>query len=184
MNEFYGERACFQSCTIQNWCSKEILYCQFLQNHSDVAAENSFDEIGNIIILLRRMFTIVLLTQRSRLSGPFRYLTRFHKVYRIFFRSIWKSFQMKTGSFVRIFQADFELHFFKFSIFTLFLIYNLLGVLYGHDFFSDVKIWAQQTFQIPWICTWSSHKRFWGYLKKVWAQLWARIGAQSQLGIF
>ena len=145
-----------------------LIYCQFLQNHSDVAAKISFDEIGNIIILLRRMFTIVLLTQRSRLSGPFRYLTRFHKVYRIFFRSIWKSFQMKTGSFVRIFQADFDLHFFKFSIFTLFLIYNLLGVLYGHDFFL-----------LTWRYGLNRHSRYLGFVheahKNISGDIWKKF---------
>ena len=75
------------------------VYCHFLQNRSDVAAKNSVDEIVNIIRLLWRMITIVLLTQRSRLSGPSKYLARFHKVYRKFSRSIWKKVSAQNRRF-------------------------------------------------------------------------------------
>ena len=57
-----------------------------------------------------------------------------------FLEAFEKNFQLKTGRFVRIFQADFALHFFKTSIFPLFLTYNLLGVSYGHDIFTNAKI--------------------------------------------
>ena len=79
--------------------SRKKSYCHFLQNRSDVAAKNSVDEIVNIIRLLCRMITIVLLTQRSRLSGPFKYLARFHKGYRKFSRSIWKKVSAQNRRF-------------------------------------------------------------------------------------
>ena len=108
------------------------------------------DVFGIIIWLICRMITIFLLTQRARLSGPSRYLERFHKVYRKFSRGIWKKFQLKIWGFIRIFQPDFELHFSKSQLFSLFLTYNLIGVSYGHDFFTDAKRKAKRTFRIPW----------------------------------
>ena len=45
------------------------------------------------------MITIVLLKQRSRLSGPFKYLARFQKVYRKFSRSIWKKVSAQNRRF-------------------------------------------------------------------------------------
>ena len=93
-----------------------------------------------IIWLICRMVTIFLLTQSARLSGPSRYLERFHKVYRKFSRGIWKKFQLKIWGFIRIFQPDFELHFSKSQLFSLFLTYNLIGVSYGHDFMNAFKV--------------------------------------------
>ena len=34
---------------------------------------------------------------------------------------------------------DFELHFSKSQLFSLFLTYNQIGASYGHDFFTDAK---------------------------------------------
>ena len=57
-----------------------------------------------------------------------------------FSRSLSKKFHPKKGGFVRIFQTDFELHLSKSQHFSLFLRYNLIGVSFGHDLFTDVKI--------------------------------------------
>ena len=35
--------------------------------------------------------------------------------------------------------ASFQLHFLKISTFLLFLTCNLIGALYGHDFFTDAE---------------------------------------------
>ena len=58
-----------------------------------------FRFIANIFLLVCRMITIFLLTQRAKLSGPFRYIG-----------PLKKSFSPKKWGFVRIFQPDFELH--------------------------------------------------------------------------
>ena len=61
-----------------------------------------------------------------------------------------KKSQLKTCGFVRIFQADFDLHFSPSKFFSLLLKYNLIGVSYGHDFFlTDSKIQFNQAFHIP-----------------------------------
>ena len=74
----------------------------------------------HIIRLVCRMVTIFLLTQRARLSGPFRYLEHVRQANRKFSRGLWKKFQPKKWGFVRIFQPDFELHFFKIRTFCTF----------------------------------------------------------------
>ena len=45
---------------------------------------------ANIFLLVCRMITIFLLTQRARLSGPFRYLEHVRKVNKKFSRGLWK----------------------------------------------------------------------------------------------
>eukprot|EP00493_Phyllostaurus_siculus_P000597 UN00599 len=42
--------------------------------------------------------------------------------------------------FCQIFPSHFELNFFKFQFFSLFVTYNLIGVSCGHDFFTHVNI--------------------------------------------
>ena len=64
----------------------------------------------------------------------------FIKVTGNFLEAFQKKFLLKTGGFLRIFQADLQLDVFKISVFPLFLTHNLLGVSYGHDFFTDAKI--------------------------------------------
>ena len=81
---------------------------------------NFFHFSWHKIWLVRRAVTIFLLTQRARLSGPLRYLQRCRTAYETFSRGIWKKFQLKTWGFVRMFQPDFELQFFKISTFFTF----------------------------------------------------------------
>ena len=62
-----------------------------------------------------------LLTQRTRLSGPPKYLQRCRKAHKKFSRGIWKKkFQLKIWGFVRIFQPYFVLNFFLISWAELF----------------------------------------------------------------
>ena len=62
---------------------------------------------------MRRVVTIFLLKQTTRLGGPLRYLEHVCKVYRKFSRGLWKkSFTSEKWSFFRIFQPHFEFHFF------------------------------------------------------------------------
>ena len=79
-----------------------------------------FAFFANIFLLVCRMVTIFLLTQAARLGGPLRYLEHVRKVNRKFSRAFEKKFQSQKWGFVRIFQPDFEFHFFKISTFFTF----------------------------------------------------------------
>ena len=75
---------------------------------------------ANIFSLVYRMVTIVLLTQRTRLSVPSDTLNMLVKSTENLLEVFEKKFQPKKLGFVRIFQPDFELHFFKISTFFTF----------------------------------------------------------------
>ncbi len=57
---------------------------------------NFFHFSWHKIWLVRRAVTIFLLTERTRLGGPLRYLEHVCKVYRKFSRGLWKKFQPKN----------------------------------------------------------------------------------------
>ena len=59
---------------------------------------NFFHFSWHIIRLVCRVVTIFLLTQNTRLGGPFKYLEHIRKVHRKFSRGLWKkSFSPKNG---------------------------------------------------------------------------------------
>ena len=67
------------------------------------------------------MVTIFLLTQRARVGKPFRYLEYVRQANGKFLEALEKKVSApKKWGFVRIFQHDFELHFFKISTFFTF----------------------------------------------------------------
>ena len=72
------------------------------------------------------------LTQKARSGEPFRYLEYARKVNRRISRDLWKKVLVQKKQVV---SDDFKLHFFKISIFSLFLTYNPIVVSYGHDIF-------------------------------------------------
>ena len=80
----------------------------------------------NILVLVCRAVTIFLLTQRTRLGGPFKYLEPIEN----FPGAFEKKFQPKKWSFVRIFQHDFELRFYSFSELKLFFQMSLENFLW------------------------------------------------------
>ena len=70
-----------------------------------------------IFLLLCSIVTIVLLTQRGRLTRLLRCFENSCEVHRKFSRVISPKVSLKTTLFVKIFQPDFEFHFFKNSTF-------------------------------------------------------------------
>ena len=131
-------------------------YCHFLQNRSDVAAKNSVDEIVNIIRLLCRMITIVLLTQRSRLSGPFKYLARFHKGYRKFSRSIWKKVSAQNRRFSQNIPS---------WLWAPFLAHNWAETFfkYPQKLFCGLHVHIQGIWKVFWAHIFASVKKSWPY---------------------
>ena len=57
---------------------------------------NTFGFSWHIFWSVSRAVTILLLMQRSRLGGPFRYLEHVRKIHRKFSRGLWKKFELKT----------------------------------------------------------------------------------------
>ena len=74
------------------------------------------------------------LTQRSRLSGPYRFLEDIHKTHRKFYRDIWEKVSPQKLRFVRIFEPHFWLHFSKFQLFWILLTQRHIIVPYGQIF--------------------------------------------------
>ena len=76
------------------------------------------------------------LKQRPTLVAPSRYLKHVRRAHRKFSRFFQKKFNLKTCDFVRIFQLDFELHFFsKSHFFTVPYIYTGWYVMLSRFFF-------------------------------------------------
>merc|ERR1712163_100028 len=72
-------------------------------------------------LLMCRMITIFLVTQRARLSGPFRYLQHVRKVNRKFSRgSLKKSVSPKSGVLSEYSNPILSFIFFKISTFLIF----------------------------------------------------------------
>ena len=71
---------------------------------------------------------------KNKVSGPPRYLQRCRKAYRKFSRATWKKIAVQNMRFCQNILHDFELHFSKSQLFSLFLTYNQIGASYGHDF--------------------------------------------------
>ena len=87
--------------------SNRILSFTFFQ----ISTFLTFPDIKSDWCVVRSRF--FLLTQRARLSGPFRYIEHVLKVNKKFSRGLWKQVSAQKWGFVRIFQPDFELHFFE-----------------------------------------------------------------------
>ena len=64
------------------------------------------------------------LAQRTMLGGPFKNLEHVRRVHRKFSRGLLKKASAQNMGFVRVFQADSELHFSKSQLFSLFLTYD------------------------------------------------------------
>ena len=83
---------------------------------------------------MRLAVTIFLLTQRSRLGEPFRYLEHVRKVHRKVSRGFSKKvFAQKNEVLSEYSILILSFIFKKSQLFSLFLTYNLIGVSYGHD---------------------------------------------------
>ena len=76
-----------------------------------------FQVFGNIFGKVCLTVTIFLLTQRSRLGGPSRFLEDVRKAHRKFYRDLWEKVSPQKLRFVRIFEPHFWLHFSKFQLF-------------------------------------------------------------------
>ena len=101
---------------------------------------NLFHFSWHIIWLVCRMVTIFLLTQESRLRGPFRYLENVRTVRRKFSRNLWKKVSAQKIRFCQNIQTWFWASFFQNLIFFHFSWHIIWWVSCGHEFFTDAKI--------------------------------------------
>ena len=87
-----------------------------------------------------RMVLIFLLAQRARSGQSSEYLECDCRMRRKFSRDLWKKFSPEKWGFCQNIPASFWGSFsFKKRKFWLFLAYNMIGVLYGSDFFTRLK---------------------------------------------
>ena len=91
---------------------------------------------ANIFLLMCRMITIFLLTQRARLSGPFRYLEHVRKANKKFSRGLWKKVSAQKMGFcqnipTRFWASFFQnLNFFHFSWHKIWLVRRAFTIFY------------------------------------------------------
>ena len=127
---------------------------------------------ANIFLLVCRMVTIFLLTQRTRLGGPFRYLEHVRQANRKFSRGLWKKVSAQKMGFcqnipTRFWASFFQnLNFFHFSWHKIWLVRRAVTIFLltqrtrfdgPFRYLEDVR---------------KTQKIFWGLWKKVSVQKW------------
>ena len=92
--------------------------------------------------------------------------------------------KLRTWGFVTIFQLDFEIHFWKISIFSFFLTHNLIDTFRALTLFYWRNDLSWRTFQTLWTNSQSPQKIYEKAFEKSHLKTWGRNETQNEVGIF